>query len=87
MKQIKKVVLKEAIRLSQEEMKLVFGGSGSESGTSGAESPKVKACKGKKPRESCHWYTSSGQIQYGTCQSWMGKPLHCSDLNYKPFQP
>ena len=27
MKQIKKVVLKEATRLSQEEMKLVFGGS------------------------------------------------------------
>ena len=29
MKQIKKVVLKEATKLSQEEMKFVFGGSGS----------------------------------------------------------
>ncbi|QFQ13307.1 rSAM-modified peptide [Pseudoprevotella muciniphila] len=30
MKQIKKVVLKEATRLSQEEMKQVFGGSGTD---------------------------------------------------------
>lgn len=33
MNQIKKVVLKDATKLSQEEMKNVFGGSGSESGS------------------------------------------------------
>ena len=35
MKQIKKVVLKEAIKLSQEEMKYVFGGSSAEQTISG----------------------------------------------------
>ena len=86
MKQIKKVVLKEATKLSQEEMKFVFGGSGSSTDTSGV-SPKVKACEGKKKGDSCFWYTSSGSRSYGTCQCWWGSTLHCSDLNQKPFQP
>ena len=86
MKQIKKVVLKEAIKLSQEEMKQVFGGSGIETESGAITKPKVEACKGKKVNDFCFWMTESGKILSGLCQCWWGNILHCSDLNRKPFK-
>ena len=43
MKAIKRVALKEATQLSQEEMKLIFGGSGTEDECAGK--PSAIACK------------------------------------------
>ena len=86
MKQIKKVVLKEAIKLSQEEMKQVFGGSGIETESGAIPKPKVEACRGKKVNDFCFWYTASGTMLSGICQRWWSPTLHCSDLNRKPFK-
>ncbi|QFQ13304.1 rSAM-modified peptide [Pseudoprevotella muciniphila] len=65
MKQIKKVLLKEATRLSLEEMKFVFGGSGSEMTRCDT------SCEGnRKPVEiiDCH----------GTCIAKPGSGVTCS---------
>lgn len=48
MKTIKRVALKEATQLSQEEMKLIFGGSGTEDECAGK--PSAFACKDSQHR-------------------------------------
>lgn len=60
MKTIKRVVLKEATILSQEEMKLIFGGS--------SLSPDKLVRKVCKVGVSCSVTYNSGTVLTGTCQ-------------------
>ena len=91
MKQIKKVVLKEATKLSQEEMKQVFGGSGleSESGAcAGIKDDPESACVGKDKGAICYYCILSGtqfeQLINGVCRKPTGsvvethKNMYCS---------
>lgn len=82
MKQIKKVVLKEATKLSQEEMKHVFGGSGSMGSGSCFTSCKskdhnilksgfTKDCETKTIREFC----SGINYRYAICVGPLGSGL------------
>ena len=85
MKQIKKVVLKEATKLSQEEMKNVFGGSGSTGGGGGLcstscrtkesiilKSGPTKNCKVKTIRKFC----SGTAWHHAICVSPVQSGLH-----------
>ena len=77
MKQIKKVVLKEATRLSQEEMKHVFGGSGleSESGAcAGVKDDPESACVGKAEWDSCSFCILSGTQYENLIRGYCKKP-------------
>ena len=70
MKTIKRVVLKEATILSQEEMKLIFGGS--------SLSPDKLILKVCKVGTSCAVVYSSGTVLTGTCQGkYSGGSVSC----------
>lgn len=74
MKRIKKVILKEAAVLNSEEMKQIFGGSGTESGDSGSchcppVSPSI--CAGIPYNEPC-CYCRDNRDFIGRCESFMG---------------
>ena len=80
--------------LTREELKHVFGGSGSgsdrdEFGSDNlskdkcgrGSTHKIDACKNHSELSKCCFHSSSGTIEYGKCVSIYGQPLHCSDLN------
>lgn len=70
MKTIKRVVLKEATILSQEEMKLIFGGS--------SLSPDKLVRKVCKVGVSCSVTYNSGTVLTGTCQGkYSGGTVSC----------
>lgn len=70
MKTIKRVVLKEATILSQEEMKLIFGGS--------SLSPDQLIKKTCKVGEVCYLHFQSGVMKTGTCQGdFSGGSVSC----------
>lgn len=70
MKTIKRVVLKEATILSQEEMKLIFGGS--------SLSPDKLVRKVCKVGVSCSVSYKSGTVLTGTCQGkYSGGTVSC----------
>ena len=70
MKTIKRVVLKEATILSQEEMKLIFGGS--------SLSPDKLIKKTCKVGEDCSLKFQSGVTMTGTCQGmYSGGSVSC----------
>jgi hypothetical protein len=78
MKKLKLAVLNDIGEvLTREELKKVFGGETSGSGST----PKIDACKGKSSGSSCSFTDSNGATSYGKCVSIYGGPLHCSDLN------
>ncbi len=91
MKTIKRVVLKEATKLSQEEMKHVFGGSGLESGAGGCRGNNdsiYTSCSNKGEGSWCSYCILSGtqfeQLVFGLCRKPTGsvvethKHMYCS---------
>ena len=89
MKQIKKVVLKEATKLSQEEMKQVFGGSGleSESGAcAGIKDNPESACVGKDKGAICYYCILSGteyeNLIRGFCREPTGSVVETIKVKY-----
>lgn len=78
MKRIQKVVLKEAAVLNSEEMKHIFGGSGTDSGDSGYDD----GCDDLEDRKPCSktnigspcCYRKDGKKYIGTCVILMGYP-------------
>ena len=67
--------------LTREQLKKVMGGDdGSGSGGGGGDSPKVKACSGKKNGDSCS-FVYNGTDSYGYCRAYAPDyTLHCSNL-------
>lgn len=79
--------------LSQEELKHVLGGMGSNGSfsdgafgsSSDANSPRVRACLHKNMHADCSYFDKKGNLIEGTCQLWIGR-LSCSTLNRTPFR-
>jgi len=82
MKKSIKINLKDATILSGNQMKKVYGGSGPNGINLVDTCPakdKISACTGKSVGDTCCW-KYNGSPDYGTCQSYLGQALHCSDL-------
>ena len=75
MKKLRRLKLKDANRMTDSEMKMIVGGYGAGEDMS----PKEEACKGKERGDRCE-FKYNGKTCYGTCQSFLLQPLHCSDL-------
>jgi hypothetical protein len=79
--------------LSQEELKHVLGGMGSETGSGSgtkdcSKDPiKVRVCCYSKLHDPCtYWDNEKGDFVDGYCQLWIGR-LFCSTLNRYPCRP
>lgn len=84
MKTIKRVALKEATQLSQEEMKLIFGGSGN---TSSACRNEGASCTLMVPNSSGKYLPYTGKCTTETSGAWKRCACVAGDYSSNPNKP
>lgn len=94
MKKGQKIQLSAAQQLSDEEQKKIIAEDNGHivdfpevfTTGSGTNSPRIKACEGKKYGASCSWKADDGSVQSGKCiyDKWglTAGPLFCAKADY-----